>query len=354
MSDDKDSKTEEPSEKKLSEARKKGQVALSREVNNWIMLLAGTMLVAGFGPSIMTRIKADLVTYIAQAHALPGLPGGVSVILGEAVGDVAGILMFPVLFLVAAALAGPFMQVGPLMAPEAIAPKWSKLNPIEGMKRLFSKRSLVEFGKGIIKISAVALVGFLLMVPFYETMDHTIGLPLSALLSELRDLFIRLMMGVLTVLVVIMVGDLLFTRIEYRERQKMTKQEVKDEYKQSEGDPHVKGKLRQLRAQKAQQRMMAAVPEADVVITNPTHYSVALKYDPDVNEAPICVAKGQDEVALRIRELAKEHDIVIYEAPPLARALFATVDIDELVPPDQYKAVAEVISYVFRLKGKLN
>lgn len=353
MSDDKDSKTEEPSEKKLSEARKKGQVALSREVNNWIMLLAGTILVAGFGPSIMTRIKADLVTYIAQAHALPGLPGGVSVVLGEAVGDVSSILLIPVLFLVVAALAGPFMQVGPLMAPEAISPKWSKLNPIEGVKRLFSKRSLVEFGKGILKISAVALVGFILMVPFYETMDHTIGLPLMALLSELRHLFIRLMMGVLTVLVVIMVGDLLFTRIEYRERQRMTKQEVKDEYKQSEGDPHVKGKLRQLRAQKAQQRMMAAVPEADVVITNPTHYSVALKYDPDVNEAPICVAKGQDEVALRIRELAKEHDIVIYEAPPLARALFATVEIDELVPPDQYKAVAEVISYVFRLKGKL-
>lgn len=349
-----DSKTEEPTEKKLREARQKGQVAVSREVNNWIMLLAGTILVAGFGPSLMTKLKAHLKSYIEHAHEMPGMPGGITVVLGDSMSALMSILGLPILFLFCAALVGPFIQVGPLMAPEAIQPKLSKISPMQGFQRLFSKRSLVEFAKGILKISAIALVGFILMIPFYETMEHTIGLPVGTLLVELRSLFIRLMLGVLTVLVVIMVADVLYTRIEYTEKQKMTKQEVKDEYKQTEGDPHVKGKLRQLRMEKSRQRMMAAVPEADVVITNPTHFSIALKYDPDEMDAPVCVAKGHDELALRIREIAKENDVVIYEAPPLARALYDLVEIDEIIPPDQYKAVAEVISYVFRLKGKLN
>ena len=152
---------------------------------------------------------------------------------------------------------------------------------------------------------------------------------------------------------VVAVADLVYQRNEHNKKMRMTKQEVKDEYKQTEGDPMVKGRLRQLRAEKARQRMMQAVPQADVIITNPTHYSIALKYDTDTMDAPLCIAKGVDEVAMRIREVAKEHDIVLFENVPLARALYDSVDIDESIPPEHFKAVAEVISYVFKLKGKL-
>jgi len=167
-------------------------------------------------------------------------------------------------------------------------------------------------------------------------------------------LIVRLMVGVLVIMLVVAVIDVMFQRFEHYKKMRMTKQELKDEYKQTEGDPHVKARLRQLRSERARQRMMQAVPEADVVITNPTHYSVALKYDPDEMEAPLCVAKGVDAVALRIREVAKEHDIELYENPPLARTLFDTVDIDETIPTEHYQAVAEVISYVFKRKGRLH
>ena len=354
MSDDDSQKTEEPTQKKLDESRKKGQVALSREVNNWIMLLAGTIMVAIFGPGVMSRIANVLKSYFEHAHAFPELPGGLSVVMGQSFMEILGILLFPTLFLICAAVVGPFIQVGPLFAPEAIQPKFSKISPIQGAKRLFSKRALVEFGKGMVKIMAIGVVGFILLSPFYAAIEHTIGLPIAMVLLEIKALFIRLMLGVLMVLVVIMMADLVFTRVEHHEKMKMSKQEVKDEYKQTEGDPHVKAKLRQLRAEKSRQRMMAAVPEADVVITNPTHFSVALKYDPEAMDAPVCVAKGVDTTALRIREIAKEHDIVLFENPPLARVLHDTVDIDDIIPPEHYKAVAEVISYVFKLKGKMS
>jgi flagellar biosynthesis protein FlhB len=178
-------------------------------------------------------------------------------------------------------------------------------------------------------------------------------LPVAGALEEMKVLIGRLLIGILVVLFVIAVIDLLYQRYEHNKKMRMTKQELKDEYRQSEGDPHVKAKLRQLRQEKARARMMQAVPTADVVITNPTHYSVALKYNPDEDDAPIVVAKGVDELAMRIRETAKEHNVIVFPNPPLARLLFDTVEVDEMVPPDQYKAVAEIISYVFKLKGKL-
>jgi flagellar biosynthetic protein FlhB len=184
-------------------------------------------------------------------------------------------------------------------------------------------------------------------------MDHLIGLELVAVMSEIGDMTSRLLIGILVVLFVIAVIDLVYQRMEHYKKMRMTKQELKDEYKQSEGDPHVKAKLRQLRQEKARARMMQAVPTADVVITNPTHFSIALKYNPDEMDAPVLVAKGVDELAFRIREVAKEHKVAIVENPPLARVLFDKVDVDQAIPPEHYKAVAEVISYVFRLKGKL-
>ena len=355
MSDEEDdsSKTEDPTPKKLEEARKKGQVAISREVNNWVMLLAGTLVVVAMGPGMMSDLSTLMRTYIERSHDMPEMPGGMQFAVVEALREVLKIIMLPLLFLIVAAFVGPFVQVGPLYAPEILKMDISKISPSKGFSRLFSMKSIMEFVKGILKIAIVSVVGYLVVKPFFGTVDHMVGLPIPLMMDETVGLVTRMLIGMLVVIFIIAVLDLLYQRYEHMKKMRMTKQEMKDEYRQSEGDPHVKAKLRQLRQEKARARMMQAVPTSDVVITNPTHYSVALKYDPDKNDAPIVVAKGVDDLAMRIREVARENDVIILPNPPQARVLFDTVELDEAVPPDQYKAVAEIISYVFRLKGKL-
>ncbi len=346
-------KTEDPTRKRIEESRKKGQVALSREVNNWLMIFAGTMLLAFMSRGVLGDLETHLKTYIEFAHGLPTMPGGAEQILGQSFFEVVKILFLPLLFLMAIAFIGPFGQVGPLFSVEAITPKLSKISPISGFKRLFSRRSLMEFLKGLLKLAAVSVVGVMILRPYLGAIDHMVGLPLPLLLDEMLHIVIRMLIGVLIVLVVVAAIDLSFQRMDHMRKLRMSKQEVKDEYKQSEGDPHVKGRLRQLRIERARRRMMAAVPEADVVITNPTHFAIALKYDPDQMEAPVCIAKGQDHLALKIREIANDNEVEIVENPPLARALFDSVELDEVIPIEHYKAVAEVISFVFRKKGKL-
>jgi len=344
-------KTEDPTPKKLQEARKRGQIPLSREVNNWVMMFAATLLVGFVATSALGDLKSIMAVYIAQAHALPQLPGGLGIVIGGALFAVMKAMFFPLFLLIAAAFLAPFLQVGPLFAPQVIKPDLSKVSPFKGFGRLFSLRSVMEFVKGILKIVLVGLVGVIIIYPYFDKFEHLIDMPIAQVMMELTALVTKMMIGILVILMVIAVIDLVYQRQDYYKKMRMTKQEVKDEYKQSEGDPHVKGRLRQLRFERAKQRMMQSVPQADVVITNPTHFSIALKYDPDEMNAPVCVAKGVDEVAFRIREVAKEHDIVIYESPPLARALYDTVEIDEMIPTEHFKAVAEIISYVFKLRG---
>ncbi|MEM6781604.1 MAG: flagellar biosynthesis protein FlhB, partial [Pseudomonadota bacterium] len=345
-------KTEEPTPKKLEESRKKGQVAMSREVSNWVMLFMGSIVVLAFGPKMMENLMVHMSNYIVNAHSIPGVPGGMEYVFVDSFWHVMGILFVPLGLLMFAAFAGPFLQVGPLFAPEAVKPDIKKISPIEGFKRLFSVKSLVEFAKGILKIGLIGLVGVILLIPFFGTMEHMIGMPIVSVLGELHSLVFRLMAGVLVVLMIIAMLDLVFQRQQHYQKMRMTKQELKDEYKQAEGDPHIKAKLRQLRQEKARTRMMQAVPEADVVITNPTHFSIALKYNPEEMAAPVVIAKGVDELAMRIREVAKEHDIILMENPPLARVLYDTVEIDQVIPEEQYQAVAEIISFVFKQKGK--
>jgi flagellar biosynthetic protein FlhB len=346
-------KTEEPTPKKLEEARKRGQVAVSREASNWLMLVAGTILIAAAAGPILSELQQIMKAYIEHAHDMPGVPGGFNVILGGAFKKIALLLMLPFLALMAAAFLGPFLQVGPLFAPEVIKPDISKISPLKGFSRLFSMRSLVEFFKGILKIVIVAVVGFFILYPYYGQVDHMVGLPLDALLDEMQELIVKLLTGIVVVMMAVAVIDIAYQRQEHHKKMRMTRHELKEEYRQTEGDPHVKARLRQLRTERARKRMMQAVPEADVVITNPTHYSIALKYDSKEMEAPKCVAKGMDHIALRIREVAKEHGVEIVENPPLARTLYDVVELDEIIPTEHYKAVAEVISYVFRKQGKL-
>ncbi len=344
-------KTEDPTQKKIEESRKKGQVALSREVNNWVILLAATILISGFLPGVFSQLSDLFESYIEHAYAVPPGIDGISMVLGDATKRVVMILALPLAILMFAAFISPFIQVGPLLSPEAISPSLSKISIVKGMGRLFSMRSLMEFFKGLFKIGIVSVIGVIILLPYFDKLEHVIGLPMMVFLDEMQVLVIRLMIGVLIVLMVIAMIDLVYQRFEHNKKMKMSRQEVKDEYKQTEGDPMVRARLRQLRSEKARQRMMQAVPSADVVITNPTHFSIALKYDPETMDAPICVAKGIDDVALRIRELAKEHNIILFENRPLARALYDIIEIDETVPPEQYKAVAEVISYVFKQRG---
>ncbi len=352
--DDDSQKTEEPTPKKLEEARKRGQIAMSREVNNWVMLFAGTIVIVALAGTMMEKLTDLMRVYIEQAHAMPAMPGGLGFVLGDGFKEALMILALPFMLLLAAAFLAPFVQVGPLFAPEVVKPDFSKISIVKGFGRLFSVRSIVELVKGVLKIFAVGVVATVIIKPYFDKFEHLIDMPISAVISELGYLVVQMMVGVLVILIVIAAIDLIYQRVEYNKKMRMSRQEIKDEYKQSEGDPHIKAKLRQLRTERARQRMMQSVPDADVVITNPTHYSIALKYDPDEMPAPIVVAKGSDEVALRIREIAKENNVTIYENKPLVRALYDMVEIDDVIPTEHFKAVAEIISYVFKLRKGIN
>lgn len=346
-------KTEDPTPKKLEESRKKGQVPLSREMNNWIMLLASTIVVVSMGGYLMSGLADIMSKIFDNAYQLHGAAGGIGKVLSDLFISVLKVMGLPILFLMLAAFAGPFVQIGPLFAPESIKPSLSKVSPIAGFGRLFSLRSLFEFFKGLLKICIIGTVSFILLSPFYDTIDHFVGLPIPYMLEELKDLFFRLMIGVLVVLFILAVIDVVYQRMEHMKKLRMSRQEIKDEYKQTEGDPQMRARLRQLRMEKAQQRMIQSVPEADVVITNPTHFAIALKYDPDSMDAPVCVAKGVDAVAQRIKEVANDNKVTLVENRPLARAMYDTVEVGEMIPEEHYKAVAEIISFVFRQKGKL-
>lgn len=352
--DDQDNaqKTEEPTAKKLREARQRGQVPLSREINNWIMLMVATVLIMTVSGSMFSELSGFMRLFIERSHDIPMGKGGVAAALSHSVLEVAKIMALPLLILMIAAFMGPFIQIGPIFSTETIMPKLEKISPMKGFKRLFSKKSLMEFLKGLLKITIIGVVGVVILKPYFGQLDHMVGLPMMLILDELQSLAVKLMIGVLIVLIVVAVIDLVFQRYEFNQNMRMTKQEVKDEFKQTEGDPHIRARLRSLRAERARQRMMQNVPKADVVITNPTHFSIALQYNPEEMDAPVCVAKGIDEVALRIREVAKDHGIILYENIPLARSLYEVVEVDQMIPEDQYKAVAEVISFVFKKKGR--
>jgi flagellar biosynthetic protein FlhB len=354
MADDRDdaSKTEEPTSKRLDEARKRGQVAMSREVNNWFVLLAATLALAFLAPGIGHDLKRLMVRFLGGAHELPadgaGLRDellGVSLATGLAIGPV-------MLAILVAGIASGVVQVGWLMAPEAMKPDLGKISPLKGFSRLFSTASVVEFVKGIVKMAAVGAAAWFVLAPELDVISLYVARAPEASLAALGALVLKLLIAVVAVMTLIAAFDLVYQRIRLRRELMMTRTEVRDEYKEQEGDPAVKAKLRQIRAERSRRRMMQAVPKADVVITNPTHYAVALKYDRETMEAPILVAKGFDRIALKIREIAQENDVPVVENPPLARALHAAVELDQPIPPEHYRVVAEIISYVWKLRSR--
>jgi len=349
---DESQKTEDPTPRRLEEARKRGQVIYSREINNWMVLFAATVLVVMAGPHIMSDIKNLLRNFLEKSYAIPTDPVGLSDVLEGMFFRISGDIVIPLLCLAfAGALAG-FLQTGPIFTTDPITPELSKISLIKGFGRLFSARSVMELGKGIIKLLLVSIAAVLVLKPYFNTVEHFVRMDFSRTLFEMQTLFLKMMVAVLSVLFFLAIIDYLFQRHEFMKNMRMSKQDIKEEFKQTEGDPHIKGKLRQLREQRARQRMMQAVPKADVVITNPTHYAVALKYDSKEMDAPTMVAKGVDLIAQRIKEIANENNVPVIENAALARSLYNSMEIDQTIPREHYKAVAEVISYVFKLKGR--
>ena len=352
MADDSDDKTEDPTQKRLDDALAKGDVAKSQEVNTWFIIAGATLILSTFSGSIGGGILKPLRTLIANAGQLR-TDGAALLALSNTLGyAVLCAIGVPLLMLAIAAVAGNMVQHRLVWSSESLTPKFSKISPGAGLKRILGKQAVANFAKGVFKLIALAAVMMAVLWPERHRLESFLMFDPSAILDVTTNLTLQLMGAVVAMLTAVAIADYFFQYRQWFERQKMSLQEIKDEFKQSEGDPHIKAKIRQLRQQRMKKRMMAAVPNASVVITNPTHFSVALSYERGMS-APICVAKGADNIALKIREIARKHDIPIVENVPLARALYATVDVDEEIPVEHYHAVAEIIGYVMGLKNGL-
>ena len=351
-------KTEQPTAKKLDDARKEGQVAKSQEVATAFSLLAFFIILrVGYGfmgtnfQNIFGRVYNNIPNVARTYNGY--LPVEyINSILNNAL--LTMLLICAPFFLVGFLIAFlcDLVQVGFKPTGKPLQPKFSKLDPISGMKKIFSTRKLFELAKSILKLGIMAVV----IISFFSGREESLFLlydmPLKKAIGLMGNLIIDLGIRIAAAYMIIAFADLIYQRRKFNKDMMMTKQEVKDEFKNSEGNPEIKGAQKRRMMQASRRRMMQQIPQADVVITNPTHYAVAIRYDAEEADAPIVVAKGADYIAQRIKEIAKENKVEIVENKPLARMLFANVEVGEMVPPELYKAVAEVLAYVYHLKGK--
>jgi flagellar biosynthesis protein FlhB len=341
--------TQDPTQKRLDEAIKRGDVAHSSEINTWFMIAGGTLTLMVFaGPMAQTLVTA-FRGILANSYQIPADAGGLGHFAQNVALKVLAALGIPFLLLALAPLLGSAIQHRILFTVEPLIPKLSKISPAAGFARLVSKQALANFAKGLIKLAVFGTVIASLLWPQRDKIRAMIGMDPAAILPFTQSLTMRMLGVVVAILAVVAAVDFLFQYRQWYERQKMSLREMKEEFRQSEGDPMVKGKIRQMRQARARKRMMAAVPKASIIITNPTHYAIALRYERGMS-APVCVAKGVDLIARRIRELAESHGIPVVENPPLARALHATVEIDQEIPQEHYRAVAEIIGYLMRMR----
>jgi flagellar biosynthetic protein FlhB len=345
-------KTQDPTSKRLEDAHKRGDVAKSIEVNTWFMIAGATFVMSSFSGSIASSLTVPLKNLLEHAGQMKTDGASLLLLVGRLEYMMLAALGIPFVLLIVAAVASHLVQHRPVWSTDPITPKMSKLSPMAGAKRLFGKQAAANFAKGVFKVVLLGVVMAVVMWPEHERADVMVRIEPGLMLDLTRSMSLKLMGTVVALLAIVATLDYLFQYRSWFERQKMSFQEVKDEYKQSEGDPHIKGRIRALRVARMRKRMMAAVPTASVIITNPTHYAVALKYERGM-PAPICVAKGVDLIAFKIREVAAAHDIPVVENVPLARALHASVEIDDEIPVEHYHAVAEVIGYVMKLKRSL-
>ena len=346
-------KTEDPTGKKITDASNKGNVAQSQEIQSWAILLIITLIIGSAVPTIMGYVKNINRRFIENAHAYTLSQENFQYIFKEVIFEI-GIVILPLMmvFLVTG-LSVQLLQIGWNPSFEKFQIKLNKFSPAKGVKKFFGVRPLVEAFKSMVKLGIVGSVVLVSVAPMLNDVELLPAFELLHALDRIQEIAIVILVIAVMIMTVIAALDYAYQKWDHKDKLKMTKQEVKDERKQQDGDPKIKQRIAALRMERARERMMQAVVKADVVITNPTHYAVALKYDMDTMPAPILVGKGVDSLAMRIREIAEENDIPIVENPPLARALYAGVEIDEEIPTEHYHAVAEVIGYVFRLKGRM-
>src|SRR5215475_475219 len=324
MAEDDTERTEDPTQKRLDDALEKGDVAKSQEVNTWFIIAGATLVLSTFSGSMGSGILNPMRNLIANSWMIRTDGPGLLALMQHIEYALIVAVGVPFLMLMLAAIAGNMIQHRLVWSTESLKPKFSKISPGAGFKRIFGKQAVANFVKGLFKLAALGTVMTLVLWPERHRLEAMVHFDPAALMGVISGLTLHLLGAVVAMLAAVAIADYFFQYRQWYERQKMTLQEMKEEYKQSEGDPHIKGRIRQLRQQRMKKRMMASVPKASVVITNPTHYSVALAYDRGMT-APVCVAKGVDNIAFKIREIAKKHDIPIVENVPLARSLYATV-----------------------------
>ena len=352
-------KTEQPTAKKLDDARKEGQVAKSQEIATAFTLLALFVIIRVIYPFMGTNFQGlfervyNSIPDVARTYDGMLPVAYIRSILTNAI--ITMLLISAPFFIIAFIIAflSDLVQVGFKPTSKPLQPKLSKLNPISGMKKIFSARKLFDLGKSILKLVVMGAVIFSFFTGRTESLFLLYDMPLKQAIGLMGNLIIDLGLRIAAAYMVIAFIDLIYQRRKFNKDMMMTKKEVKDEYKNSEGDPAVKGAQKRRMMEASRRRMMQQLPQADVVITNPTHYAVAIKYDAEESDAPVVVAKGADYLAQKIKEIAKDNKIEIVENKPLARMLYANVEVGEMVPPELYKAVAEVLAYVYHLQGKV-
>lgn len=346
-------KTEKATPKKRQDARKKGQVAKSQDINTSVNLIAVFAVLIIMGSFMYKQIVGLMIDFFQNMMLEKVTEENVQVMIFEVV-KMLGLTLAPIL--VTAVLAGVLvniMQVGFLFSTETIQFKLDKLDPIKGAKRIFSLRAIVELLKSILKISIVGMVAFFVL---WSRMDEIVVLahvPISEAIVLLADISVKMGLYAGIALFAIAILDFMYQKYDFEKNNRMSKQDIKDEYKNSEGDPLIKSKIKQKQRQMAMQRMMQEVPNADVVITNPTHFAIALKYDENKSDAPLVVAKGVDFVAQKIKYMAKENNVVMVENRPLARALYDQTEVGQAIPEEFFKAIAEILAFVYKTKGKI-
>lgn len=352
MSEDKDSKTEAPSEKKIRDAIEEGNIPFSREAPTFASILGLIIILVYSAPEQARGLAQSLTLFLEQPRSFSlGTGEDVSRLL-DAVSMEMGRVMLPaILILLIAGLAASAAQNAPRIVGARIQPKWARISPAAGWKRVFGVQGLVEFAKGAFKLVVIGGTLSLVLHSDYQRIVNAMFDDPSELPTLLLTLSVRLVSSVSVVTVALVAADLVWSRLHWHRDLRMSRQEVKDEFKQLEGDPLVKGRLRALTKDRARRRMLAAVPRATMVLTNPTHFAIALRYERDQDDAPIVLAKGQDLIALRIREVAARHGIEIIEDKPLVHAMYKGIEINQAIPPEFYRAVANLLVYVLKKRG---
>ncbi|MFD2229934.1 flagellar biosynthesis protein FlhB [Alkalimarinus sediminis] len=343
-------KSEEPTAKRLQKSREEGQIPRSKELNTMAILIGGAAGLLMFGDHLGMALKSVMQHSFSFPREVIFDIRQMGLFLGHSFVEVAWALAPFLGVLLVASIVGPISLGGWLFSAKALAPKFSRLNPVEGIKRMFALKSLVELLKSIAKVTVVVTVALLMLNAYTAELLGVGNEPVVPAMGHAVNILAWIVFWLACSMVVIAVVDVPFQIYDHNKKLKMTKQEVKDEYKDTEGKPEVKQKVRQLQMEMAQRRMMQDVPKADVVITNPTHFSIALKYDGDTMVAPVVLAKGGDEIALKIREIAKEHNVEIVQAPPLARSIYYNAEVGDEIPSGLYVAVAQILAYIFQLR----